>query len=340
MSLQNRLKHAQAGNFVGREEQLDIFRKNISSEIPIYPFLLISGQGGVGKSTLLKQFQALCNENYIPNALTDYTESTPSAAMNQLATSLEKGGNLLKTFRERHQKYLELKEVIQKEPNKPDALGQVFSRLAGKSVVVAGRTTPITSVALDLIGSEVVEEQVTAISNWLFEKLRHKDDVQLMLEPTKELTPLFVADINKLSRQKQVVLIIDTFEDTHTVLLPWLMAMFDGQYGDVSDHISFVFAGRSFNQHDWLPVAPLMVNCNLEPFTKQETTQYLKKHGVINATEVDDIYHLSGGLPVHVAMLGTSGQPSRASNPLLSKDLAQCQRPFIAKLRMLPLPTI
>jgi chromosomal replication initiation ATPase DnaA len=163
MSLQNRLKRAQASNFVGREEQLDIFRKNIMAEIPLYPFLLIAGQGGVGKSTLLGQFRAMCDENRIPHALTDYPEGTPSAAMNRLAMTLEKAGHSLNSFRERYQKYLQLEEKIQKEPDKPDTFGQIFSHLAAKSMVVVGRSTPVTSVAMDLIGTDMVELMVRSI---------------------------------------------------------------------------------------------------------------------------------------------------------------------------------
>jgi hypothetical protein len=336
MSLQERLKRAQVSDFVGREEQLEIFRKNIAGDIPEYPFVQVFGQGGVGKTTLLKQFQVMCDEHRIPHALTDHHEKTPPEAMHRLGELLHKVGHPLKSFNERYETYLQLQEKIQKEPDKPDTLGQLFSRAAGKSAVIAGRATPLTSIALDLIGADLVEDQITALSNYLFQKLKSKDDVQLMLDPTAELVPLFVNDLNKISQSQQVVLMFDTFEDTKDGLLPWLMKLFDGRYVDVSEYVSFIFAGRSFDHHEWLSVEPLLVCCNLEPFSKQEATIYLSKHGIINDLDIDNIYHLSGGLPVYVAMLASSSSVTagQATRTVVERFLRNIEDPISRQIAL------
>ncbi len=355
MSLQNRLKKAKERNFVGREEQLDIFRKNIIAKTPLDHFLFISGQGGVGKSTLLAQLQSICRRNLIPCALTDYPENTPCAAMNRLATTFEKMGHSLNSFRKRYQKYILLEEKIQRETDKPNTFGQIFSRLAeksresdkpdtfgqifsrfiGKSMALVGHTTPLTSAALELIGTDMVEDQITNFSNYLFQKLGHKDDVQLMLDPTAELSPLFIADLNKISQKRQIVLMFYTFENTQTALLPWLMNMVDKElYGEVSERIKFVFAGRSFNHHDWLPFETLLSHCSLESFTKEETTLYLNNYGITDPVEVNDIHNLSNGLPLHVEMLAASGGKSdgKTTRTVVERFLCNIHDPILRKV--------
>jgi len=314
MSLQKRLQQAHVSKFVGRDEQIDVFLKNLTSKIPIYPFIQIAGQGGIGKSTLLKQFQTICIQQQIPFALTDHEEKNPPAAMHRLAESLEESGFSFKSFKEQHSKYHQLKEKIQRDPEKPDTFAQFFSQAAGKSVVMLGKTTPITSAALDLIGADVIEDQISNFSNYLFQKLSNKDDVRLILEPTTVLSPLFVADINKIATDTQIVLMFDTFEETGPTLLPWLTKLFDGKYGELSEYISFVFAGRTFDRHDWLLIEPLLFCCNLEPFTEAETRLYLNNNGIHDSKDIEEIYHLSGGLPVYVAMLAT--QDSKATGKL------------------------
>ncbi len=289
MTFQDRLKRARSETFVGREKQLDLFKRNLSAKIPDYPLLQISGQGGVGKSTLLRQFQRLCQEQEVPCALVNEVQKTPPQAMSRLAELLDQAGHPLSGFAERYQTYLQLQEKIEKEPDRLDFLGQLFSRAVGKSAVVASRATPVTSVAVDLIGAEVVESQFSALSGWLYQKLKNKDEVRLVLEPEAELTPLFVEDLNRIAQHCQVVLMFDTFEDTGPTLLPWLLKLFEGDYGDLSEYLSFVFAGRSFDVHAWLPVQPLLQCYNLEPFTPEETKTYLANQGVTDPDTVDQI---------------------------------------------------
>ncbi len=329
MSLQKRLKQARSDKFVGREAQLDLFRRNITAKIPEYPFLQISGQGGVGKTTLLARFQMLCHTLSVPQALTNEEEKTVPQTMCRLAQLLDQAGHPLKSFTERYQTYLQLQEKIEKEPDRPDLLSHLFSRAVGKSAVVVGRATPVTSLALDLVGPDVVESQVSALSGYLFRKLKNKDEVRLVLEPTIELSPLFVADLSRVAGARQVVLIFDTFEDTGHTLLPWLLQLFEGRYGDVSEYISFVFAGRSFDAHNWLPVEPLLEHCSLEPFTAEETKTYLANKDVTDQDTVDQIYHLSGGLPVYVSMLAAPDTvgASQATRSVVERFLRNIEHP-------------
>lgn len=64
-SIQDILKARQQINFVGREEKIKLFRRNL--ELPPedrrYRFIFnVWGQGNVGKTTLLKQFRQIAEE--------------------------------------------------------------------------------------------------------------------------------------------------------------------------------------------------------------------------------------------------------------------------------------
>lgn len=61
-SLQDLLKQRRSSNFVGREQQLELFRQNLrrSPDSEDYYFIFsVHGQGGVGKTTLLKKYCGL-----------------------------------------------------------------------------------------------------------------------------------------------------------------------------------------------------------------------------------------------------------------------------------------
>jgi hypothetical protein len=67
-SLQDILKRRQQGEFVGREEQLSFFHRNLRWEIddPRRRFIInVSGQGGVGKTWLLRPLRRLAGGTVI-----------------------------------------------------------------------------------------------------------------------------------------------------------------------------------------------------------------------------------------------------------------------------------
>ena len=70
-SLQDRIRQRKQSNFVGRESQLGLFRKTVQNpQIEegdrCFDQLIFNiwGQGGVGKSTLLGQFQQIAESDF------------------------------------------------------------------------------------------------------------------------------------------------------------------------------------------------------------------------------------------------------------------------------------
>src|ERR687888_2128446 len=62
MSWDEIISKAEAERFIGREQELDFFQKQIALTPPRYLVFYITGQGGVGKSTLLNRYQEMAKE--------------------------------------------------------------------------------------------------------------------------------------------------------------------------------------------------------------------------------------------------------------------------------------
>jgi len=323
MSFAKLIKRTQADNFVGRKNERELFERYVVASDSHYPLIFVSGQGGVGKTTLLGQFQSICLTQKLPYGLTNHLQTSVLEVMSHLSQQFTQNGYSLNKFNDCHHKLLLLQEKIAKEPDQPDIWHNLFGQAVGKSVIVAGRATPITSVALDLVGTDIVKSSFNSLANYLTRKLSKQGDVRLMLNPKEVLTKQFLADLSGIASQQPVVLFFDTFEATSSYLHPWVTQLFNLYYGDFSDKIRFVFAGRNFDDSVWLDLRGVLNHIDLTPFTYEETKIYLNHQGVTTLTELDQIYHLSKGLPVFVAMLTTSGieEASELSQSVIERFL-------------------
>jgi hypothetical protein len=100
-SLQDILKRRQQGEFVGREEQLSFFHRNLRWEIddPRRRFIInVSGQGGVGKTWLLCRFHKIAEEFAAVTAYTDETEEDIPGVMSRVAGQCAAQEHPLKTL--------------------------------------------------------------------------------------------------------------------------------------------------------------------------------------------------------------------------------------------------
>src|SRR5437762_14001773 len=88
--LADRLNAARHSRFVGREIERALFRSGLeASELP-FSVLYLFGPGGVGKTTLLKEFAFICEQLHIPSAYVDArdVEPTPVAFIAALQEAL------------------------------------------------------------------------------------------------------------------------------------------------------------------------------------------------------------------------------------------------------------
>src|SRR5215510_6831320 len=88
--LGDRLAAARRRQFVGRAEEQSLFQSILTaSELPFY-VLYIFGPGGIGKTSLVREFIYICQQNQLPATYLDARdiEPSPESFVNALQASL------------------------------------------------------------------------------------------------------------------------------------------------------------------------------------------------------------------------------------------------------------
>lgn len=314
-SLQDILRDRQQEEFVGREEQLAFFRANLSYDVedPRRRFVInVSGQGGVGKTWLLRRFQKIAEEAGTILACTSETEDDVPRVLGHLAQQIEAQGHELDSFTERYKVYRQRKEEIEADPESPQGFPAFVGRTLAKGGLHLARRAPGAGIVAEFVDEEAITNLGGLFASYVARKIKNKDEVRLVLEPVETLTPLFLADLDEVVRHALVVLFFDTYEHTDAFLDAWLRDLLQGRYGEVPADILLVIAGRDeLDRNYWSPYEGLLARFPLEPFTEAEARDYLSRKGVTNERIIKVILSLSGQLPLLVATLAVE----RPDNP-------------------------
>jgi tetratricopeptide (TPR) repeat protein len=320
-SLQDILQQRQQSGFVGREEQVSLFRQNLelSLEDSRRHFLFnVWGQGGVGKSTLLRQFRKMAESAKMIAGHTNDSEKSVPEAMGRLAEQLEQQNYKLPQFSDRYKVYRQKRQELESDPEAPQGFSAFVGKTVAKTGVLLARRVPVGSALFDFIDEDAVASQAGEWASYVAKKLTNKDEVRLIQEPVEVLTPLFLQDISKLADKSGVALFFDTYECTEDFLDNWLREILEGRYGEVPLNILVIIAGRQeLDKNHWAPYEGLMIRFPLEPFTEEEAQQYLTRKGITNSRVIEVILRLSGRLPLLVATLAAESpnDPSQVGDP-------------------------
>ena len=320
-SLQDILKQRQQSGFVGREDQVNQFRQNLAlpPEDDRRRFLYnVWGQGGVGKSTLLRQFRKIADEAKIISAYIDEAEKTIPEVMGRLAEELERQGHKLTQFSDRYKVYRQKRQELETDPEAP----QGFSAFVGKTMVKTGvrlaRRVPVGGAVFDFVDEDAFATQAGEWASYVAKKITNKDEVLLVQEPVEILTPLFLQDIFKIAKETAVILFFDTYERTGEFLDNWLREILEGRHGELSLNILIIIAGRhELDKNHWAPYEGLIVRFPLKQFTEEEAQQYLTRKGITDNRIIEVILRLSGNLPLLVGMLADAypNNPNQVLEP-------------------------
>lgn len=88
--LANRLTEARQQHFVGRRAELELFRAALSRDVPDFAVLHLYGPGGMGKTTLLREFARIAEEAGRPHILLDgrHLDASPVGFLTALQMAL------------------------------------------------------------------------------------------------------------------------------------------------------------------------------------------------------------------------------------------------------------
>ena len=315
-----KLNRSTENSFVGRTIQLQAFRLALSTphEKRTTSIFSISGQGGIGKTTLLKQFRKITEElrhvaAYVDEgSQTNLVNDVPEA-LNRLALDLEKQGIELKKFQERYKVYRQKKQELEADPDVPQGSVAGMGKFIAKAGLGMAKSIPGSGGVMEFVDSEGVANQVGEWAAFVARKLTNKDEVQLVQKPVEVLTPLFLEDLNRFAEQQTIVLLLDTYEQTGAFLDDWLRSLLDDRYDEsLHPNCLICIAGRDpLNRNAWIEWKELIARSELEPFTEVEARLYLASCAITQELIVQEIWRLSsGGLPVLIAMMA-QGAPCK-----------------------------
>lgn len=288
-------------HFVGREQELRRFKRELwrarKSKKLIF---FISGQGGVGKTTLLNRYQEMAEELSVVVAESDDQQRDIPTILGRFAEQLAQYGYPLKRFTERYNTYRQRREEIESDPNAPEGL----AGLVGRSLVHVGFAlsdgVPIVRKGLDLLDEEAIATQASQWASYLAKKLANKDEVALLKDPIPILSALFFTDLNKFAQKQQILLTFDNFEFTRHYLDDWIVNL--NQYKP-SLNIRLAIAGRTLPGVAWHHRRRVMLHVPLDIFTPEEAEEFLDSVEIDDTPRRQEILQFSGRLPVLMSWL-------------------------------------
>jgi tetratricopeptide (TPR) repeat protein len=309
-------------NFVGRGEPIRLFTENFSTETPEFMVFSITGEGGVGKSTLLGRIEHIASADQ-HNALVvicDDKQTSPVLAMGFISEKLKEKGISHKEFDDRYKKYGELRRELESDPKVPRSVVNVIARGVTDFTIKSLKKTPGAGVFFEYADEKAAGEALAELMQYSILKWGNKDEVKLLREPELTLTPLFLELVKKASDDQPVLLMFDVFERTCDALSPWLFSLFKFEYGEYDTGLSFVISGREPLDQHWTELAGLICHVSLEPFSLEETKLYLNNQEITDDNLVVQVYEDTGGLPVLVELLAATKPQPGMPLPDISKD--------------------
>ncbi len=247
-SFQDLLNRRRQSVFVGREKQINLFRNNIN--LPFdderrYFIFNVSGQGGVGKTFLLKHWKKLAEQINAATAYVDEDIKDVTSVMGFMVKQLEQQGLNFRSFSERYKVFRQKREEIEADPEAPPGFAIFMGRTATKVAFRVGKeVVPGGGLVEEFIDEDKIADGIGNFTSYVARRLGNKDEVRLVLHPEEVLTPLFLEGLQQLPEERCLVLFFDTYEKTYEYLDEWLREILEGKYGNLLLNFAFVIAGR------------------------------------------------------------------------------------------------
>ncbi|MFD0415365.1 tetratricopeptide repeat protein [Streptomyces sp. NPDC127108] len=319
--------------FVGRRAQVSLFTENLtkdpaSAEDPADFLFHVRGVGGVGKSTLLRQWQEVARKAGAVTAVVDESDvhGVPQA-LAELARQLAEQAGPLKEFDKAAEQYRKEQEAAVAEsllPEGADAAGaeaSMSSRVVTQAALGAASLIPGVGAATSMASPDAAAQGLDRLRAGIRgQGSRGRRDRGA---DASGLGRAFVGELDRLcGKHAWVVLFFDTWEQTGRFLDAWLLDLLQDEFGPLSANVIVVLAGRDeLAERPWAPLRPHVTDVPLEVFTQTETRTLLAARGVTEPDVVDAVLHLSLGLPLLVELLALA-QPESAEEVGAEADVA------------------
>nr|BBH95988.1 hypothetical protein KTA_41870 [Thermogemmatispora argillosa] len=314
------IHQSESERFVGRQQELALFLQELLREPPRTLIFYLTGQAGVGKTTLLRRYQALAREQGFLVAECDERQRDVLAVLGHLAAQFEMRGLHLKAFEERHRLYYQRLHEIESDPQAPRGQGGLPVRTLLRMAFLAGELLPVVGPAISYLSLEEVEELASEWGRYLLRKLGNREEIELLRDPESVLSQLFFADLNRVAERWPVLLCLDNLEATRPALFDWLLRL--PEYRP-SGRIRLVLAGREPLDREWGILRPVTRVIRLDVFTEEEAEAFLDLYHVRDPLRRQEIIEVSGRLPVLMSWLAAPRETGAAYPVLPASDMVE-----------------
>ncbi|MEU8932525.1 tetratricopeptide repeat protein [Streptomyces sp. NPDC048409] len=333
-SRQDANRRRRKSSFVGRYGELGMFRDNLSrdpGDEAFHYLFHVHGPAGVGKTSLIRQWDHAARESGAATALVDDDVHSVLEAMEAISAQLRHQGTPLKGFEKLLAVYRQRRHEAETPlPGGADSAG-------GAGLGSASPPSPAATVAaqaglaglgllpgLGPIAGAMDPQQLAQSADRvrvaLSARLRSHTDIQLVMSPVRVLTPVFLEDLAEVAeRRPWIVLFFDVYERTAPVLDEWLRDVLVGEsYPGLPMNVLAVLCGQGrLDPRWWGDHLDLVAEVPLAVFTDDEARQLLARRGVTDEETVRVVLQLTGRLPVLVDTLALRGpqDPAEISDP-------------------------
>ena len=295
----------QRADFVGRERELDHFRRNLSlSPVERKYVFAVHGHGGIGKTYLLRQLCDIARESDALAALIDDLRADPVEMMSAIAAELERQGGQTRGFTKRYEEYQQRRNEVLSDQQAPSGARKLLGVATMRVMVSSMRAVPGLGMIADAVTPDEVTTWLDQSREFFAQKFSRREDVDLLLSPVDELSKLLVRDLRRLAQHCQVVLLFDNFETIARTAEPWLLDLLAGRFGHLPTGFALVLAGQQpLDPNRWGAYSAVAVTWPLAPFSPDEAQDLLRRKGITDPGTAGLILQLSGGLPNLVVAL-------------------------------------
>ncbi|MFE0449113.1 tetratricopeptide repeat protein, partial [Streptomyces fungicidicus] len=292
--------------FVGRRAQLALFAENLSKdpfseEDPAEFLFHVRGVGGVGKSTLLRQWQEAARRADAVTAVVDENDvHGVQQALVELARQLAEHAGPCKEF-DRAVEQFRREQAAQGEPTPVEGEASMSSRVVTQAAMGAASLLPGAGVVTAMANPDAAAQGLDRLRSASQARARRRGG----RGDEAGVSRAFVAELERLCRRHRwVVLFFDTWEQTARYLDEWLLSLLEEDFGPVPANVIVVLAGRDeLAERKWAPIRDQVADVPLEVFTETETRALLTARGVTDPDVVEAVLQLSMGLPLLVELL-------------------------------------
>ncbi|MFH8365136.1 tetratricopeptide repeat protein [Streptomyces anulatus] len=291
----------------------------LSEDDPADFLFHVRGVGGVGKSTLLRQWQEAARRADAVTAVVDENDvHGVQQALIELARQLAEQAGPCKEF-DKAVEQLRREQAAQAEPMPVEGEASVSSRVVTQAALGAVSLIPGAGVVTAMANPDTAAQGLDRLRSASRSRVPRRGG----RGDEAGLSRAFVGELERLCRrQRWVVLFFDTWEQTAQYLDGWLLRLLGEEFGPVPANVIVVLAGRDkLSEREWALLRDQVADVPLEVFTESETRALLSSRGVADPGVVEAVLQLSMRLPLLVELLALA-RPRTAEDVDVDGNLA------------------